>query len=160
MPRKNSRARRMPIEPSASSLSASRRTIASGYLSATLNGQPVSAGILADGLRIAVMRGGKTQWFYRRDPLAELAGAVEGGGRISAPMPGKIIQVLVSAGANVVKGQPLVVMEAMKMEHTIAAPMDGAVDKVLAGVGDQVSEGAMLVAYVEEAKEAKENLLD
>jgi 3-methylcrotonyl-CoA carboxylase alpha subunit len=133
---------------------------AEGYLSATLDGQPVSAGILADGLRIAVMRGGKTQWFDRRDPLAELAGAVEGGGRISAPMPGKIIQVLVSAGANVVKGQPLVVMEAMKMEHTIAAPMDGAVEKVLAGVGDQVSEGAMLVAYVEEAKEAKENLFD
>jgi 3-methylcrotonyl-CoA carboxylase alpha subunit len=133
---------------------------AQGYLSATLDGQPVAAGILVDGLRIAVMQGGRTRWFDRRDPLGELAGAVEGASRIVAPMPGKIIQVLVAAGANVVKGQPLVVMEAMKMEHTIAAPMDGAVDKVLAGVGDQVNEGAMLVAYVEESKEAKENLLD
>ncbi|MCL6482774.1 MAG: hypothetical protein I4O49_01120, partial [Janthinobacterium lividum] len=55
--------------------------------------------------------------------------------------------VLVNKGQDVKKGEPLVIMEAMKMEHTIAAPHDGLVEDVLYGVGDQVSDGAPLLAF-------------
>jgi 3-methylcrotonyl-CoA carboxylase alpha subunit len=70
--------------------------------------------------------------------------AAEAGG-LTAPMPGKVIAVLVEAGATVSKGQPLLVMEAMKMEHTIAAPSEGKVASLPFRVGDQVAEGATLV---------------
>ncbi|KAG1437048.1 hypothetical protein G6F57_020410 [Rhizopus arrhizus] len=63
-------------------------------------------------------------------------------------MPGKIISISVKAGDTVEKGQPLLVMEAMKMEHTISAPADGRVGEVFYGVGDQVTEGAELVAIL------------
>ena len=71
------------------------------------------------------------------------------GGRLIAPMPGKIIAVLTEPGATVTKGQPLVVMEAMKMEHTIKAPADGTVEKVRYAVGDQVEDGAELIGFAE-----------
>ena len=64
-------------------------------------------------------------------------------------MPGKIIQVLVSEGENVIKGQALVVMEAMKMEQTMAAPSDGVVSAVRVSEGDQVDAGAALVVIDE-----------
>ena len=63
-------------------------------------------------------------------------------------MPGKIISISVKAGDTVEKGQPLLVMEAMKMEHTIAAPADGVVQELLYAPGDQVTEGAELLKLV------------
>jgi 3-methylcrotonyl-CoA carboxylase alpha subunit len=54
---------------------------------------------------------------------------------------------MVSGGDAVKKGQPLVIMEAMKMEHTISAPGDGLVEEVLYQVGDQVADGAPLLAF-------------
>jgi 3-methylcrotonyl-CoA carboxylase alpha subunit len=81
------------------------------------------------------------------DPMAH-AGEVEiEGGRLTAPMPGKVVAVLVGKGQSAKKGEPLVIMEAMKMEHTIAAPHDGMVDDVLYAVGDQVADGAPLLAF-------------
>ncbi len=62
-------------------------------------------------------------------------------------MPGKVVQVLVEAGASVTRGQALMVLEAMKMEHTIAAPADGIVKQVKFRAGDQVAEGAELIAF-------------
>nr|WP_229466844.1 acetyl-CoA carboxylase biotin carboxyl carrier protein subunit [Pseudoduganella plicata] len=62
-------------------------------------------------------------------------------------MPGKVVAVLAAQGQDVKKGDPLVIMEAMKMEHTIAAPHDGTVDEVLYAVGDQVTDGAPLLAF-------------
>ncbi|MFV0681369.1 acetyl/propionyl/methylcrotonyl-CoA carboxylase subunit alpha [Ottowia sp.] len=67
------------------------------------------------------------------------------GGRLTAPMPGKVVSIAVKAGDKVSQGQALAVMEAMKMEHTIAAPQDGVVGEVLYGPGDQVPEGAELL---------------
>ncbi|WP_076998549.1 acetyl/propionyl/methylcrotonyl-CoA carboxylase subunit alpha [Variovorax sp. KK3] len=67
------------------------------------------------------------------------------GGRLTAPMPGKVVSFAVKAGDKVSKGQALAVMEAMKMEHTIAAPADGTVEELLYGPGDQVAEGAELL---------------
>ena len=75
-----------------------------------------------------------------------LLGVVSGGGG-SSPMPGRIVAVLVEQGQTVAKGTPLIVMEAMKMEHTIVALADGQVDHVLVNVADQVSEGAQLLHF-------------
>jgi len=70
-----------------------------------------------------------------------------GGGRLTAPMPGKVIALNTQPGARVTQGTPLLVMEAMKMEHTIVAPADGVVAELLYAVGDQVAEGAELVRF-------------
>jgi 3-methylcrotonyl-CoA carboxylase alpha subunit len=69
------------------------------------------------------------------------------GGRLTAPMPGKVVAVLAEKGKEVKKGDALVIMEAMKMEHTISAPHDGVVEEILYAVGDQVADGAPLLAF-------------
>jgi 3-methylcrotonyl-CoA carboxylase alpha subunit len=66
-------------------------------------------------------------------------------GRLTAPMPGKVVSFGVKVGDAVSKGQALAVMEAMKMEHTVAAPADGVVAELLYAPGDQVAEGAELL---------------
>jgi acyl-CoA carboxylase subunit alpha len=73
-------------------------------------------------------------------------------GSLLAPMPGAVVRVLAAEGARVSAGQPLVVLEAMKMEHTVAAPADGTLALVSVTAGDQVSTGQVL-AVVEEAEE-------
>jgi 3-methylcrotonyl-CoA carboxylase alpha subunit len=80
-----------------------------------------------------------------RDPIAHAGEGEVDAGRLTAPMPGKIIALLVGAGERVTRGAPLLIMEAMKMEHTISAPADGAVSELLYAVGDQVDEGAQLL---------------
>ncbi|MBA2920274.1 ATP-grasp domain-containing protein [Sphingomonas sp. MAH-20] len=72
------------------------------------------------------------------------AGAA-GDGAITSPMPGRIIAVEVTSGASVTKGQKLVTLEAMKMEHTLTAPFDGTITELNATPGAQVSEGTLLV---------------
>ena len=79
------------------------------------------------------------------DLLAHAGEAQAEGGRLTAPMPGKVVSFAVKAGDKVSQGQPLAVMEAMKMEHTIAAPADGVVQELLYAPGDQVSEGSELL---------------
>ena len=82
------------------------------------------------------------------DLLAHAGEVAAEGGRLTAPMPGKVVSFAVKAGDTVAKGQPLAVMEAMKMEHTIAAPADGVVQELLYAPGDQVAEGAELLKLV------------
>nr|WP_315229165.1 acetyl/propionyl/methylcrotonyl-CoA carboxylase subunit alpha [uncultured Limnohabitans sp.] len=79
------------------------------------------------------------------DALAHAGEAPEEGGRLTAPMPGKVVSFSVNVGDKVKAGQPLAVMEAMKMEHTMAAPADGEVLELLYAPGDQVAEGAELL---------------
>ena len=90
------------------------------------------------------MARGATQ-ILATDLLAHAGEGVVDLGRLTAPMPGKIVSFSVRAGDKVSKGQALAVMEAMKMEHTIAAPADGMVAEVLYAPGDQVAEGAELL---------------
>jgi 3-methylcrotonyl-CoA carboxylase alpha subunit len=82
------------------------------------------------------------------DALAHAGDAQVEGGRLTAPMPGKVVSFAVKAGDKVARGQALAVMDAMKMEHTIAAPMDGVVAELLYAPGDQVAEGAELLKLV------------
>ncbi len=87
---------------------------------------------------------------YRRFALRDELHGLDvdaGGGSLAAPMPGKIIAVMVKPGQKVEKGAPLVILEAMKMEHTIAAPADGVVKEVHYASGEQVLEGAELIAF-------------
>ena len=79
------------------------------------------------------------------DPLAHAGETASEGGRLTAPMPGKVVSFAVKAGDKVKAGQALAVMEAMKMEHTIAAPHDGTVAELLYAPGDQVTEGVELL---------------
>jgi len=79
------------------------------------------------------------------DPLAHAGETAQEGGRLTAPMPGKVVSFAVKAGDAVKAGQALAVMEAMKMEHTIHAPKDGVVAELLYAPGDQVADGAELI---------------
>lgn len=79
------------------------------------------------------------------DRLAHAGEAAVEGGRLTAPMPGKVVSFAVQAGDQVKPGQVLAIMEAMKMEHTLTAPADGEVLELLYAPGDQVAEGAELL---------------
>ena len=86
------------------------------------------------------------QVFTFTEPQSLAGGAAAAGdGAIRAPMPGRIIAVQVADGDAVVKGQPLLTVEAMKMEHTLTAPFDGVADGLAHKLGDQVSEGSVLL---------------
>ena len=96
---------------------------------------------------LAIMDHGETYVVTERDPFAaaeEGAGAAD---RVSAPMPGKVVQVLVRPGDHVKRAAPLAVLEAMKMEHTLTAPADALVSTVDVVAGDQVAEGAVIVRF-------------
>eukprot|EP01116_Phalansterium_solitarium_P025754 TRINITY_DN99_c0_g2_i3.p1 TRINITY_DN99_c0_g2~~TRINITY_DN99_c0_g2_i3.p1 ORF type:complete len:551 (-),score=225.71 TRINITY_DN99_c0_g2_i3:361-2013(-) len=84
-------------------------------------------------------------------PVSNYGQSGDAKGSLLAPMPGKIVKVLVEKGQKVEKNQPLVIMEAMKMEHTIRAPADGIVEKVNYGVNELVEEKKMLVVISAEA---------
>jgi 3-methylcrotonyl-CoA carboxylase alpha subunit len=96
---------------------------------------------------VTVFGDGNAFTFAVPDPFAE-AEAHQSGDSLRAPMPGLVKIVRAAAGDSVTKGQPLLVLEAMKMEHSIAAPHDGIVADI-AAEGAQVSEGTVLVRFAE-----------
>ena len=85
--------------------------------------------------------------FTLHDPVGESEQSSADAGSLLAPMPGRIVATLVAAGTQVKRGTPLVVLEAMKMEHTLQAPADGTVKGYRAKAGDQVGDGAVLVDF-------------
>ena len=103
--------------------------------------------VVRQGTRIDVFVMGKCETLFLKDALAS-AGQVEAdhAGSLAAPMPGKIIAIEVLVGDKVKRGQALLVMEAMKMEHTIVAGVDGVVESIYFSVGEQVAEGAVLIS--------------
>ena len=118
-----------------------------GQLRADLDGMRLTATVVAAGPRRHVFLHGRVYVFASVDPLYH---GLEGGGSdggLTAPMPGKVIALLAAVGARVAKGEPLMVLEAMKMEHTIAAPAAGLVKGFRFGIGEQVSDGAELVEF-------------
>jgi 3-methylcrotonyl-CoA carboxylase alpha subunit len=103
----------------------------------------------ADGVDYNLFADGGSQRLRLVDPLdvTQYEAVAAGEGSVRSPLPGKIIDLRVKAGDTVSRGQPLLVLEAMKMEHTLAAPADGTVKSVRYGVGEQVPEGAELVEF-------------
>ena len=102
--------------------------------------------MLDHGSETAVFLAGETWRLVEIDPLAAHEGDDSGAGSLTAPMPGRVTQLLVGTGDSVRRGEPLMIIEAMKMEHTVAAPVDGTVEAVRFAVGDLVEEGAELIA--------------
>jgi acetyl-CoA/propionyl-CoA carboxylase biotin carboxyl carrier protein len=106
--------------------------------------------VARDGDILWLGRGGET-WAVRRlapYPRARRAGDVEAGGTVHSPMPGTVLALRVAAGDRVRAGQPLVVVEAMKMEHVVVAPFDGGVATLHVNVGEQVALDAPLAVVV------------
>jgi len=101
--------------------------------------------VYATGERFSVFSPDGSAVVDEFDSVAHSADGAAEGGRLTAPMPGKVIAFLAAVGDAVKLGQPLAVMEAMKMEHTITAPRDGRIEELLYAVGDQVSEGGELL---------------
>ena len=132
-----------------------------GDRTARVLSSPVHAEVDEDEL--ALMDRGDSCWTLFDRGLAQDVGPVRfaGGpasgpasdGSLRAPMPGKIVATPAKAGDIVTKGQPLIVLEAMKMEHALVAPFDGVVESIGAAVGEQVVDGAVLAVVTQETKE-------
>jgi 3-methylcrotonyl-CoA carboxylase alpha subunit len=118
-----------------------------GHYAIRLDGNAVQGTVRRDGELLHVFTGGAHYALGWEDPLAHAGEHEAADGRLTAPMPGKVVAVIAAGGQQVKKGEPLVIMEAMKMEHTISAPSDGLVEEVLYQVGDQVADGAPLLAF-------------
>jgi 3-methylcrotonyl-CoA carboxylase alpha subunit len=130
------------------------RRLEDGTLRVTLAGDALEARVIRrtatdGGIDYTLFDGGRSRRLRLVDPLDvsmyEATGDVEGA--VRAPLPGKIIDLRVKVGDTVSRGQPLLVLEAMKMEHTLTAPADGTVKSIRYAVGEQVPEGAELVEF-------------
>ncbi len=122
-------------------------------VSCVVDGGRLHGTYLAHGARSFVLSAGRCLALdHTRAGVGDDESSV-GGGVIKAPMPGKIIAVLVACGDSVLKGQPLVRLEAMKMEHTLSAAFDGTVSELRVRALDQVDEGStVLVLETAEAR--------
>ncbi len=118
-----------------------------GSLRADLDGRRLTVTVIAAGEKRHVFVDGRSFVFAAIDPLfhASEGGGAEGG--LAAPMPGKVIALLVEPGMKVDKGAPLIVLEAMKMEHTLVAPAAGTVKAFHYAVGEPVADGAELLEF-------------
>ena len=126
-----------------------------GQMRITLGGDVFSARVIAvtanDGGRDYVVfagePGGRTLRLVDPRDASRTDAAAVGGGSVRSPLPGKIIDVKIRDGATVSAGDALLVLEAMKMEHTLTAPSDGTVKRVMFAVGEQVAEGVELIEF-------------
>ncbi len=141
----------MEITCGAKTFKCSARINSDGALDAHVDGRRLRTAANFDHGGVELLLDGNIHRFTLVDPDERRAAAQSGHGHLTAPMPGKIIAVMVELGAVVTRGQPLVTMEAMKMEHTVAAPFDGVVETIRFEVGDLVSEGADLIHLTAQA---------
>jgi 3-methylcrotonyl-CoA carboxylase alpha subunit len=141
----------LQLELPAATLLARAERAANGGLVAELGSERVHATVVRSGSELTVFTGGLTYRLHIRE--FEAVQDAEAGGRLTAPMPGSVIEVLVQEGEAVEQGRALMIIEAMKMEHTIVAPMAGRVARVRFSAGEQVKEGDQLIAF--EAEEER-----
>jgi len=128
-------------------VTATGRFTGSSELRVDLGGRRINVTVVSANEKRHVFIDGLCFVFAAIDPLfhAGSGGGAEGG--LTAPMPGKVIALIAPVGSKVEKGAPLLILEAMKMEHTIAAPAAGTVKAFHFTVGEQVSDGAELVEF-------------
>lgn len=113
-----------------------------------IDGHRVPVTLIRDGEQYIVYGPQGRQALRRVDPLAVIADDTQTESHLRAPMPGRVVAVLAEAGRPVEKGAPLMILEAMKMEHTITAPSSGSVSEFYFAAGEQVGEGADLLDFV------------
>jgi 3-methylcrotonyl-CoA carboxylase alpha subunit len=118
-----------------------------GQLSGIIGDEKVSAIWLRTDNEIQLFTKDGTRRFAIVDPLHDAEGAEVSGGPLVAPMPGRVISLLVDPGTHVKANEPVIVLEAMKMEHTLRAPSSGTVVSFRFAAGEQVDEGAELVDF-------------
>jgi 3-methylcrotonyl-CoA carboxylase alpha subunit len=124
--------------------------LADGRLRLTTTEGSSLAEVTAVGAKRFV-RLGRLDWVLERETQGRRRGGRQAGGGLEAPMPGVVTRVMVAAGDAVRKGQPLLAIEAMKMEHLIRSPRDGKVTRVAARTGELVNGGVPLVELEEPA---------
>src|SRR5476649_1938011 len=142
------------LELPGGALDAAVKRSTDGRLSVDLGNDTFKANVvrrtaLDGGVDYTVFAGASGRRLRLVDPLdvTQYEAAATDETAVRSPLPGKIIDLKVKAGDNVSKGQPLLVLEAMKMEHTLNAPIDGKIKSVRYAVGEQVAEGADLVEF-------------
>ncbi len=133
------------IDTPARSIVATGTIDAAGDLVATLDGTRLTLTVVRDGPDLTLFYRGARHRLHLHDPATAAGDEEVAGGGLTAPMPGKIVAVHVAPGDVVARGAPLLVLEAMKMEHTIVAPAAGTVAEVRFAVGEQVDDGDALL---------------
>jgi len=120
-------------------------------LTVHLDDATVAGSVVRQGSRIEVFLPGRHHILEMHDPLRQELAVESSAGDLEAPMPGKIIAILVGTGDRVEKDVPLLILEAMKMEHTIRAPARGRIARILCRVDEQVGEGTELIEFEAES---------
>ncbi|WP_372361955.1 acetyl-CoA carboxylase biotin carboxylase subunit [Xanthomonas sp. NCPPB 1325] len=113
-----------------------------------MDGRQWRARLLRDGNTVTVIGSTQRAMFRHHDALENADQPAHEAGGLTAPMPGRIVSLAAAVGQPVTRGQALVVLEAMKMEHTLHAPGDGMVKAYLVAEGDLVADGVALVEFV------------
>ncbi|HEX7951786.1 MAG TPA: biotin/lipoyl-containing protein, partial [Burkholderiales bacterium] len=129
--------------PGGASIVASARHAGDGMIEVELDGRINRATVVRHGGELTIFAGGASYRLAFEKPA--VVEEEDPSGRLVSPLPGSVIQVLVAEGDSVAKGQALMIIEAMKMEHTISAPKRGIVRQIYFGAGEQVAEGAQLL---------------
>jgi 3-methylcrotonyl-CoA carboxylase alpha subunit len=126
---------------------ASGRKLEGDRFAVELDDRRLIASVVAVDDKRTVFLQGSTYSLLRDDPLHRVDAGDSHGGGLTAPMPGKVVALLAQPGQKVEKGTPLLILEAMKMEHTITAPAAGTLKAFCYAAGEQVSDGAALVEF-------------
>jgi 3-methylcrotonyl-CoA carboxylase alpha subunit len=116
-------------------------------LRVTVDGLLFEASVVLRGKRCDVFLNSNHFIIELVDPLAHVGEPAETEGHLRALMPGRVVALLVKAGARVERGEPLLILEAMKMEHTMSAPANGVCEAFNVEIGEQVTEGRELVRF-------------
>jgi len=126
-----------------------QHAVADSKIHFTANGVAHRVTVLAHDDQFSVLLASTRHHLRLVDPFHFEATADTNDGRLTAMMPGRVVKVMAEAGDAIKKGQALIIMEAMKMEHTIVSPRDGVVERVAFKVGDMVPADAVLFAFAE-----------
>jgi 3-methylcrotonyl-CoA carboxylase alpha subunit len=136
--------------PGSSQYVPAKGTLEGTEMTAFLGDELIKATVVVNDFTVHVFAHGQS--FSLKIPVKDYSGATAVKGSLLSPMPGRITKVLVQVGDQVKKGAPLIIMEAMKMEHTIRSPVDGTVKKINYKINDLVGEKQLLAAIEEDTK--------
>ena len=138
------------VDYDSQSLAISGSLAEGGELMASVDGREIMVLGAVDANLITLAIGPRALTLVLASRIDDEDVVTEGPGAVNAPMPGRILKVFVEAGQAVTLEQPLLIMEAMKMEYTLASPRNGRVGEILVKEGDQVSEGSLILEVHDE----------